>query len=47
MTQTVRVPNPVYERIKREAEQQDVQLGTVVRDWMEAKDELEQIELQR
>ena len=42
MTQTIRVPDPVYERLQREAEQKDAIVGEVVRDWMEAADELEQ-----
>jgi len=35
MARTVKVPDPVYDRIQREAERQDVSFGTIVRDWMD------------
>lgn len=43
MTETIRVPDPVYERLKREAEQRDSPMGEVVRQWMNDSDELEQL----
>jgi hypothetical protein len=30
----VKVPDPVYDAIEREAERQDIPMGAVVRDWM-------------
>jgi len=47
MGKPVRVPDPVYKRIEREAERMDCARGIVVRDWMEDSDELEQIEAHR
>jgi len=44
MGTTIRVPDPVYERIEREAERQDVARGTVVRDWMEKAEKAEKLE---
>jgi len=44
VSEPVRVPDPVYERIERIAEQKDCARGEVVRDWMEDSDELEEIE---
>jgi len=47
MGKPVRVPDPVYERIERQAERMDCARGEVVRDWMEDSDELEQMEARR
>lgn len=44
MTETIRVPDPVAERIDRQANREDIPKGAVVRDWMEAADRLEQLE---
>lgn len=44
MAQTVKVPDPVYERIQRESERQDVSYGTIVRDWMDKAEKFEQME---
>ena len=44
MAKAVRVPDPVYERISREAEREDVSRGTVIRDWMEKAEKFEQME---
>lgn len=35
MSKTLRVPDPVYEAIEREARRRDVARGIVVRDWMQ------------
>lgn len=35
MTQTIRVPDPVYHTLSQEAERKDVSVGAVVREWME------------
>jgi len=48
MGKTVKVPKPVYERIERQSERQDVSFGTIVRDWMEKADKYDELEgLQR
>lgn len=47
MTQSVRVPDPVYERITKVAENQDVPNGVVVREWMEKADKFEEMEASR
>lgn len=44
VSKTVKVPDPVYERIARRAEREDVAHGTVVRDWMDKAEKFEQME---
>jgi len=44
VTEPVRVPDPVYERLTREAESQDVSRGVVVKQWMEKAEKYEQAE---
>jgi hypothetical protein len=36
MTEVVRIPDPVYEKLAEEAERMDMSRGAVVRMWMEA-----------
>jgi len=36
MTEVVRIPDPVYERVSQEADQSDISRGAVIRLWMEA-----------
>lgn len=47
MTETVRIPEPVFERVKRESNQKDVPRGVVIRDWMEKADKYDEIETAR
>lgn len=47
MTRTIRVPDPVYDRIEREAERKDCVNGEVVRGWMEDSDRLGELEVGR
>jgi len=47
MAQTVKVPDPVYSKIQRQAERQDVSMGVVVRDWMDKAEKFEEIEVRR
>jgi len=47
MAKTVKVPDPVYRRIKQQAESRDVTLGVVVRDWMQDADRLDELEGRR
>jgi len=47
MGKTVKVPDPVYSRIERQAEQQDVARGVVVRDWMEKAEKYDELEGRR
>lgn len=46
VTGTVRVPEPVYERIERQSERQDVARGVIVKEWMEMADKYQQLEVQ-
>jgi len=47
MGSTVRLPDPVYERVTRTAERQDISRGAVVRDWMEKAEKFEELEGRR
>ena len=47
MGKPVKVPGPVYGRIEREAEHEDITRGAVVRDWMDKAEKYEQIEVRR
>ena len=47
MGQSVRVPDPVYQRLSREAERQDVSRGAIVRDWMEKAERFDEMEGRR
>lgn len=44
MTQSVRVPDPVYDRITRAAESMDVSRGVVVKEWMEKAEKYDKLE---
>jgi hypothetical protein len=35
MTQVVKIPDPVYEELSKQAEKQDIARGGVVHEWME------------
>ncbi len=43
MGRTIKVPDPVYDRITRESERQDVSKGVIVRDWMDKADKYEEV----
>lgn len=45
MTHSIRVPDPVYDRIEREAEREDIPQGAVVRDWMEKAAKYDEMEV--
>jgi len=47
MGKSVKVPGPVYDRISREAERQDISRGVVVRDWMEKAEKFDELEVRR
>lgn len=47
VAKTVRVPDPVYQRITREAEREDIARGAVVRDWMDKAEKYDEIDLHR
>lgn len=47
MTQTIRVPDPVKDRVKAEAEQNDISHGAVVREWMEKATKFDEMEVRR
>ena len=47
MGKAVKVPNPVYDRITRQAERQDVSRGVVIRDWMEKAEKFDELEVRR
>lgn len=44
MTQTLRVPDPVYTRIDQESEERDIPRGIVVKEWMEDSDKLARLQ---
>jgi len=47
MGKTVKVPEPVYQRIERQAEREDVPRGVVVRDWMAKAEKYDEMEARR
>lgn len=47
VAKTVRIPDPVYAKIDREAEREDVSHGAIVRDWMDKAEKYEQLEEQQ
>ena len=47
MGKTVKVPHPVYERIERVAEREDITRGAVVREWMDKAERFENLEGRR
>ena len=44
MAKAIRVPDPVANRIDREAERQDVARGVIVKEWMEKAEKFEEME---
>ena len=44
MTETVRLPDPVYDRAAAQAEREDVPIGAVVREWMHKADKYDELE---
>jgi len=47
MGKTVKVPNPVYQRIEQQAEREDVARGVVVREWMRKAEKYDEVEARR
>jgi len=47
MGKTVKVPDPVYRQIEREADRQDIARGVVVRDWMDKAEKYDELEVRR
>lgn len=47
MGRTVKVPDPVYQRIKQQADREDVSMGVIVREWMEKAEQYENMEVRR
>jgi len=47
MGKPIKVPNPVYDRIERRAEREDISRGAVVRDLMEKAEQFEEMETRR
>lgn len=45
MTKSVKIPEPVYDAAKREAERRDVPLGVVVEGWKDKADKFDQMEV--
>jgi len=41
MTEAVKVPDPVHERLAREAAERDVTMGAVIAEWMHDADRFE------
>ncbi len=44
VAKTVKVPDPVYDKIVRQSEREDVSHGTVVRDWMDKAEKYDELE---
>jgi len=44
VSETIRIPTPVYDRAQREAERQDVSIGVVIRDWMDKAEKYDEME---
>jgi len=44
VTETVRVPEPVYDELSRIAERKDISRGAVVQDWREKAQKYEEME---
>lgn len=44
MARTVKVPDPVYSEIEREASREDISMGAVVRDWMDKAEKYDEME---
>jgi len=47
MGKTVKVPDPIYERISRQAEREDVSRGVIVKQWMEKAEKFDELEVRR
>lgn len=47
MGTAVKLPDPVYERVSREADRQDVSRGVVVKEWMEKAERFDELEVAR
>lgn len=45
MGTSVKLPDPVYERVSREAKRQDVTRGAVVKEWMEKAERFDELEV--
>ena len=43
MGKTIKVPDPVYSKARREAQREDVSIGVVVRDWMDAAEKFDEV----
>jgi predicted transcriptional regulator len=44
VTQSVRVPDPVYEQVSHEAERKDVSRGVIIREWMNKAEQFEEVQ---
>lgn len=47
MSQTVRIPDPIAQDAKTEAEQRDVAVGTVIEEWRRKAEKYERMEGRR
>ena len=44
MGKPVKVPDPVYDRVSREAGRRDIARGAVIADWMDKAEKFDEIE---
>jgi len=44
VSEPVRVPDPVYEKLTREANHDDVSRGSIIKEWMEKAEKYEDME---
>lgn len=45
MTKSVKIPEPVYDAAKREAERRDVPMGVVIEGWKDKADKFDELEV--
>jgi len=44
VSKPVRIPDPVFERVEREADRKDVSRGVIIRDWMDKADKYDDLD---
>jgi len=47
VARTVRIPDPVYDAVSREANRKDISRGAVVREWKNKADKYDELEDRR
>jgi len=47
VTDTVRIPSPVYDRVTQLAERKDVSRGVIIQEWMDKAEKYDELETQQ